>query len=183
MKEKVQYYNIKLDDNSTPFFELEDEPRNTSYIIFDSSNGKLYPNEILEVKVEDSTSGKGLIGMEEVTLSNLSIIDNKEAATKVNAAYKPIVLKETKSRFIKPKDANYAPFTKVVVKAILKWGKDVSLSQSDHSKKISLISYVNKLGESPVEKELSLNKCTELLNYYTLKLDVLFKEELLMEDN
>lgn len=170
------FYNIKKDENESLYFEKESIPVATSYIIMDKNNKKLYPNSIMEVKIENEDDTFGYIGLTRVELSDLVPITNEEAANNINESYIPTVTKETKSKIIKPGDAHYLPFTKIVVNAILRYGRDVTLTQSDHTRKIQLIASLNKLSKE--EKEISILKAEEILQLFTLKLEDLFKEEL-----
>lgn len=170
------YYNIKEDENKNLYFEKENEAKNTDYIIMDKSNKKLYPNSFMEVRIENDEDEFGYVGLTRVNLSDLAPITNQEAAININESYVPTVTKETKSKIIKPEDAHYLPFTKIVVNAILRFGKDVTLSQADHTRKVSLIASLNKLAEE--EREISIFKAEEILQLFTLKLEDLFKEEL-----
>lgn len=170
------YYNIKTNDDGSLYFEKEPESINTDYVILDKSNRKLYPNTLMEVKIENEEDTTGFIGLTEVNLSDLVPITNEEAANNINESYIPTVTKETKSRIIKPEDANYCTFTKIIVNAILKYGKDVTLSQDDHSRKVTLIAIINKLADG--EKDISISKAEDILQLYTIKLEDLFKEDL-----
>lgn len=169
------YYNIKENDGKL-YFEKESIPINTDYIILDKSNKKLYPNSVMSVTIQNDEDEFGLIGLTRVNLGDLIPITNKEAADNINESYVPTVSKETKTKIIKPEEANYGPFTKIVVNAILRYGREVTLSQSDHTRKIGLIALINKASEDG--KEISINKAEEILQLYTLKLYDLFKEEL-----
>ena len=175
------YYNIKTDDKGNLYFEIEREPKRTEYMILDSSNGKLYPSNFIDVVLEFDTSEKGMIGLTEVNLKDLVPLTNEQAAVTLSSQTHNLIIKETKSRIKKPKESHYLPFTRVLVNAILKKGEDVALTQEAHSKKMSLISHLNKLGEDGI-KEISLHKATELLKFFTMKLDDLFKEEYLKDE-
>lgn len=176
------YYNIKQDDKGNLYFEIEKEPKRTEFVIYDSSNGKVYPNGFMDVILEDEDSKTGLIGLTTVNLSDLRPITSAQAAVNVSAQTHNTIIKETKSRIKKPRESHYLPFTKAVVNAILKKGEDVALTQEAHTKKMGLISQINKIGEEGV-KDISLHKASDLLKLFTLKIEDLFKEEYLKDDD
>ncbi|MGL5315656.1 MAG: hypothetical protein ACRC92_20545 [Peptostreptococcaceae bacterium] len=148
----------------------------SDYVLLNKRNNHMYIlsfNSVMEYD-ENSVMVRGDI----IPMDDISIISRNESVERFNSIENPSdsIQKDTKSKITKPKDANYQPFVRVVVNAILLMGKDVIISREDHERKMSLINVINKMADG--SREITANKAREILALYTIKLEDLFKEDL-----
>lgn len=177
------YYNVELDDNGNPYLEVSCEGKYSDYLLYDKSTGKLYTNSFMLFEIDSSKEDDTIIivGMDKVPLDCVAIITPQQASELVSDSTlaKVDIVKDTKSKIIPIKEGNYPTFTKILVNAIMIYGKDTALPQSEHSKKVSLVAALNKIAQAENPREISISKTMDLLRLFNIPLDKIFNKEIL----
>lgn len=184
MSENIKYYfNVEKDDDGNLYLEISSEGRYSDYLLYNKDNGKIYTNSFMlfELDPSDTEESTIIVGMDKVHLDCVVVITPQQASELVSdiTLSKVDIVKDTLSKIIPVTEANYPPFTKILVNAIMLYGKDTALPQSEHSKKVALVAALNKIATGENPREISINKTMDLLRLFNISLDKIFNKEIL----
>lgn len=161
-------------------FLLENSPKHVpGYALVNIDTKQVYLLEVYTpIQLDDDTIQ---VGTDFMSYDQLQVYQcNDELAEILNQDPSQIVLKNTLQKIPSAFEANFPPYTKIMVNYLQMRGKEKPLPKELHHIKCGLIRELLRTIDS--QREMNLNKMQTLMEFYDLKLMDIFKEEYLIKN-